>query len=73
MLFLEKFLKKLLGRNDVEDALKRLDKLTQEEAKMATAEVLNITRGMDSNVKAMDSNVKVMDTNLKVLIDGEQT
>jgi len=38
---LEKFLKKLLGRNDVEDALKRLDKLTQEETKMATAEVLN--------------------------------
>ncbi|KAI0275703.1 hypothetical protein BGY98DRAFT_935576 [Russula aff. rugulosa BPL654] len=35
--------------NDVEDALKRLDKLTQEEAKMATAEVLKITRGMDSN------------------------
>ena len=37
----EKFLNKLLGRNDVEDALKRLDKLTQEETKMATAEVLN--------------------------------
>ena len=57
--FLEKFLKKLLGRNDVEDALKRLDKLTQEEAKMATAEVLKFTRGMDSNIK--------------VLIDGAQT
>ena len=70
---LEKFLKKLLGRNDVEDALKRLDKLTQEEAKMATAEVLKITRGMDSNVKMMDSNVKVMDTNMKVLIDGTQS
>jgi hypothetical protein len=64
--FLEKFLKKLLGRNDVEDALKRLDQLTQEEAKMATAEVLKITRGMDSNMK-------VMDTNLKVLVDGVQT
>ena len=38
---LEKFFKKLLGRNDVEDALKRMDKLTQDEAKMATAEVLN--------------------------------
>jgi hypothetical protein len=38
---LEKFFRKLLGRNDVEDALKRLDKLTQEESKMATAEVLN--------------------------------
>ena len=50
-LFLEKFLKKLLGRNDVEDALKRLDKLTQEEANMATAEVLKITRGIDSNMQ----------------------
>ena len=38
---LEKVFKKLLGRNDVEEALKRLDKLTQDEAKMATAEVLN--------------------------------
>ena len=64
--FLEKFLKKLLGRNDVADALKRLDKLTQEEAKMATAEVLKISRGMDSNMK-------VMDTNLNVLIDGAET
>ena len=66
MVFLEKFLKKLLGRNDVEDALKRLDKLTQEEAKMATAEVLKITRGVDSNIK-------VLDTNIKVLIDGAET
>ena len=66
MVFLEKFLKKLLGRNDVEDALKRLDKLTREEAKMATAEVLKVTRGMDSNMKVMDSNVKV-------LIDGAKT
>ena len=34
---------KLLGRNDVEDALKRLDTLTQEEARMAIAETLNVT------------------------------
>ena len=58
-------MKKLLGRNDVEDALKRLDKLTQEEAKMATAEVLKITRGIDDNMK-------VMDTNVKALVDGAQ-
>jgi hypothetical protein len=56
-------LKRLLGRNDVEDALKRLDKLTQEEAKMTTAEVLKITHGINSNMKTMD-------TNLMVLIDG---
>ena len=46
--------------------MKRLDKLTLEEAKMATAEVLKITRGIDSNMKAMD-------TNLMVLIDGAET
>jgi len=40
---LEKYLKKLLGRNDVEDALKRLDKLTQEEARTTTAEVLKVS------------------------------
>ena len=46
----EKYLKKLLGRSDVEDALKRLDNLTQEEAQMATAEVLKVTRGVDNKV-----------------------
>jgi len=33
--------------------LKRLDKLTQEEAKMATAEVLKSTRNVDDNVKML--------------------
>ena len=55
---LEKFLKKLLGRNDVEDALKRLDKLTQEEAKMATAEVLKSTRNVDDNVKILIDGIQ---------------
>ena len=49
----EKYLKKLLGRGDVEDALKRLDNLTQEEAQMATAEVLKVTRSVDSKVNAV--------------------
>lgn len=38
---------KLLGRNDIEDALKRLDALTQEEARMAIAEVLKVTHVID--------------------------
>jgi hypothetical protein len=54
----EKFLKKLLGRNDVEDALKRLDKLTQEEAKMVTAEVLKSTRNVDDNVKMLVDGIQ---------------
>jgi hypothetical protein len=36
-------MKKLVGRNDIEDALKRLDKLTQDEARMAIAENLKVS------------------------------
>ena len=43
-------MKKLLGKNDIEDALKRLDTLTQEEARMAIAEVLKITQRVDNKV-----------------------
>ena len=49
----EKYLKKLLGRSDVEDALKRLDNLTQEEAQMATAEVLEVARSVDNKVNVI--------------------
>jgi hypothetical protein len=52
-LFLEKFVRKLLGRNDIEDALKRLDTLTMEEARMAIAETLNVTHKMDDKVAVL--------------------
>ena len=53
----EKYLKKLLGRKDVEDALQRLDKLTQEKARMAAAEALTITRGIDDKVLGVDHKI----------------
>lgn len=46
-------MRKLLGRNDIEDALKRLDTLTMEEARMATAETLNITHKVDDKVAVL--------------------
>ena len=49
-MFLEKYLKKLAGRTDLEDALKRLDKLTQEEARMAAAQLLKITHDIENKV-----------------------
>jgi archaellum component FlaC len=52
---------KLLGRKDVEDALRRLDKLTQEEARMATAESLTVTRGIDDKVKDIDERLEGVD------------
>ena len=69
-LCVEKFFKKLVGRKDVEDALQRLDELTQEEARMAAAETLEITRGIDDNVQVIDDNVKVIDGNVKVIDDN---
>ena len=42
-LFSEKYLKKLLGRTDIEDGLKKLDNLIQGEHRMATAQGLKAT------------------------------
>ena len=44
---------KLLGRNDVEDALKRLDTLTQDEARMAIAQTLNVTHRVEDKVTGL--------------------
>ena len=49
-LYSEQFLKKLVGRTDIEDALRRLDRLTQEEALMAAAQILNLTHTIDNKV-----------------------
>ena len=57
----EKYLKKLLGMKDVEDALQRLDQLTQEEARMAAAESLTMSRGIDDKVKVVDARLLGVD------------
>ena len=45
---------------DIEDALKRLDKLTQEEARLATAQLLEITYGVGDKVKDVSDTVKLV-------------
>ena len=60
-LFSEKYLKKLIGRTEIEDALKRLDKLTQEEARMATAQVLKVTHTVDERVRGVTDDVLAVD------------
>jgi hypothetical protein len=57
----EKYLKKLIGRTDIEDGLKRLDKLTLEESRMATAENLNATHAVDERVKGVAVTVAGID------------
>jgi archaellum component FlaC len=60
MRFAEKYLKKLMGKTDIENALKRLDRLTQEEAQMASAQLLQITNAIDSEVRGIADNVVVV-------------
>lgn len=80
----EKFLNRLLGRTDIEDALRRLDKLTQDEARMAAAESLKAMHGVDdrvvrvgnefqgvsSQVQGVDNRVKGVDGKIDAVIDG---
>jgi methyl-accepting chemotaxis protein len=57
----ESFLKKLAGRNDVEDAFQRLDKLTPEEALMAAAETMTVARDIDDAVRGVDKTLGSVD------------
>ena len=41
----------------MEDALRRLDKLTQEEARMAAAETLKATQTVDERVRVVNDKV----------------
>ena len=73
----EKFLRKLAGMADLEGALKNLDRLTQEEARMALAELLRITdnvrdevKAVDSKVENIDDKVQCVDEKVQVIIDG---
>jgi len=49
----EKFVRKLLGDSDVESTLRRLDRLTQEEARVTTANTLEIVHELFNNLKAL--------------------
>ena len=82
----EKFLRKLAGMADLEDALKKLDRLTQEEARMANAEVLRIAHDIRDGVKIVDGKVEevvdivgdvgdkvqFVDDKVQVVIEGAQ-
>jgi hypothetical protein len=57
--------------------LERLDKLTQEEARIATAQVLKVAHtvdqrvaGVDGRVASVDDSVKAVDEKVVAVIDG---
>ena len=54
-------MKRVIGRTEIEDGLKRLDKLTQEEARMAAAQNLKVTHAVAETVVAIDIRVDDVD------------
>ena len=86
----EKYLKKLIGGGDktadIEDSLKRLDRLTEEEAQMAAAQVLKATHatddtgrvrgvadialGVDNRVVGVGDQLKSVDNKVTAIMDG---
>ena len=55
----EKYGKRLIGKTDMEDALKNLDRLTQEEARMTIAENLRVTHAVDNKVAGVIRGVYI--------------
>jgi hypothetical protein len=49
----EKFTKKLLGESEIETVLQRLDRLTQDEARITVAQTLGVVHGLVGSVKAV--------------------
>jgi hypothetical protein len=47
----EKFVKKLFGENEVEAVLRRLDRLTQDEARTTAAQTLEVVYGLFQNMR----------------------
>ena len=54
---------------DLEGALKKLDRLTQEEARMALAEVLRITHDVRDEVKVVDGKVESVEDKVDDMAD----
>ena len=51
-------MRKLVGNTEIEDSLQRLDKLTQEEARMAAAESLKVTHDVNAKVRDVEGKLE---------------
>ena len=59
----------MIGKTDMEDALKKLDKLTQEEARMIIAENLRATHAVDERVRGVTEQVLSVDDRVATVKD----
>ena len=55
----EKFVKKLFGEKDIEAVLQRLNRLTQDEAKLAAAQILEVVHGLVQNMRMVTDREQI--------------
>jgi hypothetical protein len=56
----EKFAKKLLGDSEIETILQRLDRLTQDEARMTVAQTMGVIYGLVGNMKIVMEGAELL-------------
>jgi hypothetical protein len=56
----EKFAKTLLGESEIETVLQRLDRLTQDEARITVAQTLGIVHGLMGNMKVVMEGAQLL-------------
>jgi hypothetical protein len=56
----EKFAKKLLGEHEIEVVLQRLDRLTEDEARITVVSTLGVVHGLVGNVKKIMEGEKCL-------------
>jgi hypothetical protein len=61
-----------VGRTDIEDAVKRLENLTHDEALIATAQVLKAADNIEDEVTSIHDDVKDIGDNVRTVIEGAQ-
>ena len=55
--YLKKYFNALIGRTDISDALIKLEKLTEEEVKMVTAQTFKLANDIKDGVKVVDDKM----------------
>ena len=60
----ETFMKRLMGKTDVENAFQRMDTLTKEENLMTTARTFEATHHVDNNVKVANRGMPIISVSL---------
>jgi uncharacterized protein (DUF342 family) len=61
-----------VGRTDLEDVLKKLEKLTNEEIAMASARLLKVTDNIANGVRSVDGNVQAVKGEVQLVGDNVQ-